>query len=89
MIHHIASLIPSAIGEWRVLFPDVPGCEARGSTFDDAKVAAEMTLPHCLKSGLPISGPRDLSEIKRDTQWLESNGVDLSMAVITMIPIAA
>jgi hypothetical protein len=90
MTHYIAILIPSAIGEWRVVFPDLPGCEAKGSSFDDAKFAAmDALLSSMRKSGPMVGNPRDLSEIERDTEWLARNGVDLSKAIITLIPLAA
>jgi predicted RNase H-like HicB family nuclease len=90
MTHYIAILIPSAAGEWRVVFPDLPGCEAKGFSFDDAKVAAMTALLRWMKNAGPTArNPRDLSEIEHDTEWLARNDVDLLKAVITLVPLAA
>ena len=90
MTHYIAILIPSAVGEWRVLFPDLPGCEAKGATFDGARLAALDALPRRVQNDGSIArGPKNLSEIEQDKEWLARNGVDLSKAVITMVSIPA
>ena len=47
MSHYIAIFVEDHIGEWRVVFPDVPGCEARGFTLHDAQYAAASTLARC------------------------------------------
>lgn len=82
----IALLIPSSVGEWRVLFPDVPECRAHGYTVDDATFAATTALSRCLaENGHLPSLPRDLAEIERDEEWLSRNNVDLHEAIVTMI----
>ena len=86
MAHYIALLIPSSVGEWRVVFPDVPECQARGYTVDDATFAATTALSRCLgENGASPPRPRDLAEIERDEEWLSRNNVDLHEAIVTMI----
>jgi predicted RNase H-like HicB family nuclease len=88
MSHYIAILMPTPIGEWRVIFPDLPGCEATALSVEDARFAAVSALSHYIgEAGQTRPRPRDLVEIERDTEWLATNGVDLSKAVITMIPL--
>jgi hypothetical protein len=45
MSHYIAIFIEDHIGEWRVVFPDAPGCEAKGFTLHDARYAAPARYP--------------------------------------------
>jgi hypothetical protein len=88
MTDYIAIAVPTEVGEWRILIPDLPGCEARGYTVDDAKYAAltklrqrlecEFSLPPC---------PRDLAAIASDREWMLRNNVDFSQAVIAMVPL--
>jgi predicted RNase H-like HicB family nuclease len=85
-MHYIALLIPSSVGEWRVVFPDVPECEAHGYTVDDATFTATTALSRCLaENGHVPSPPRDLADIERDEEWLSRHNVDLHQAIVTMI----
>jgi predicted RNase H-like HicB family nuclease len=85
-MHYIALLMPSSVGEWRVVFPDVPECHAHGHTVDDATSAATTALSRCLaENGHSPPLPRDLAEIERDVEWLSRNNVDLHVAIVTMI----
>jgi predicted RNase H-like HicB family nuclease len=85
-MYYIALLIPSSVGEWRVLFPDVPECQAHGYTVDDATFAATTALSRCLaENGHLPPLPRDLAEIERDEEWLSRNNVDLHEAIVTMV----
>jgi predicted RNase H-like HicB family nuclease len=85
-MHYIALLVPSSVGEWRVLFPDMPECQAHGHTVDDATFAATTALSRCLaENGHLPPLPRDLAEIERDEEWLSRNNVDLHEAIVTMI----
>jgi predicted RNase H-like HicB family nuclease len=34
MTHYLAIFVETDVGEWRVVFPDVPGCEASGFTLE-------------------------------------------------------
>ena len=86
MSHYIALLLRSPVGEWNVFFPDVPDCQARGYTVDDATFAATTALSRRLaENGHLPPLPRDLSEIERDTEWLSRNHIDLHEAIVTMI----
>lgn len=88
-MHYIALLVPSSVGEWRVVFPDVPECQAHGYTVDDATVAATTALSRCLADNghLPPL-PRDLAEIERDEEWLSRHNIDLHEVIVTMISLA-
>src|SRR6266498_810519 len=47
--HYIAIIVPADNGDWRVLFPDLAGCEARGFNLDEARMAAVTALDKRLK----------------------------------------
>jgi predicted RNase H-like HicB family nuclease len=88
--HYLAIFVETDMGEWRVVFPDVPGCEARGFTLDDAQFAATSALERCIEErGLSAPLPKDLSAVSRSEEWLSRNHIDLSRAVITMVRLAA
>jgi hypothetical protein len=88
MRHYIAIVMPTGLGEWHVLFPDVPECEARGASLENAKFIAARELTRRIQAnGAKAPYPRDLSAIERDHDWLARNGVDLATAVVTMIPL--
>jgi predicted RNase H-like HicB family nuclease len=90
MSHYIAIFVEDHIGEWRVVFPDLPGCEARGFTLDDAQYAAASTLARCLhENGTPSPLPMDMAGVAKRDDWLKRNHVDLSKAVVSMISVAA
>lgn len=86
--HYVAILQPLAVGEWRVLFPDAPECETYGFTVRDATFAAETALAQCARRhGARFPKPRGLRQIERDTEWLSKNSIDLSKAMVTMVPL--
>jgi predicted RNase H-like HicB family nuclease len=90
MKHYIAIFVENDVGEWRAVFPDVPGCEAKGFSLDDAKFAAATALARCIhQSGTPRPLPMDMAAVHRSEEWLEQNQVDLSKAVVTMIQLPA
>jgi predicted RNase H-like HicB family nuclease len=86
MSHYVALLLRSPVGEWNVVFPDVPECRAHGYTVDDATYAAMTALSRCAaEDGVSLRPPRDLVDIERDEEWLSRNNIDLSEAIVTMI----
>lgn len=86
--HYVAILQPLEIGEWRILFPDVPECRTYGFTVHDATFAAETALAQCAKKlGAGFPRPRGLDQIECDTEWLSKNRVELNKAVVTMVPL--
>ena len=90
MSHYIAIFVENALGEWRVVFPDVPGCEARGLTLPDAQFAAASALSQCLReNGTPPPLPMDMAAVEKCGEWLKQNQVDLSKDVVSMISLAA
>lgn len=88
MNHFIAIFVQDDIGEWRVVFPDMPGCEARGFSLDDAKFAATTALLYCVRNGgAPAPQPMSMAVLQED--WLTQNKVDLSRAIVTTISVEA
>jgi predicted RNase H-like HicB family nuclease len=88
--HYVAVLQPSIVGEWQVLFPDVPACEAHGFTAQDATFAAATALARCAEEqGDRFPTPRPLSQIECDREWLSSNKIDLIRSVVIMVPLFA
>jgi predicted RNase H-like HicB family nuclease len=91
MNHYISICVPLESGRWRVLFPDVPACEAEADGLEEAMVRASDALTQYAvalngnKPGIPL--PCDLSEIRLDENWASTRGVDWSKAVVTMIPL--
>lgn len=89
MRYYAAIFLQSQVGEWHVLFPDLPGCEAQGYTLEDAGYAAVTALGRCAeRNGAELASPRDLAEIAADTEWLSRHGVQLAKAVVSMVPLA-
>lgn len=86
MSHYVALLVPSSAGEWRVVIPDFPECDAHGRSIDEATYAALTSLLRCAAEN-GHRPPRDLSDIQRDTEWLSRHCVDLDAAVVTMISV--
>jgi hypothetical protein len=71
-------------------FPDVPGCEAKGVSLDDAKYAAASALAGCIREGSSLPpAPMDLVAVQRSEERLLRDHVDLSKAMVSMIPMAA
>lgn len=90
MKYYIAIFLEDDVGEWRAVFPDVPGCEAKGFTLDDAKFAAASALTQCIQeNGAPPLHPMDMDAVQRSAEWLSQYNIDLSRAVVSMIPMAA
>jgi len=86
--HYVALLLPTEIGEWRVLFPDVSECEARGFTMQDATYAATTALARCAGAhGGALPMPRSLIQIESDREWFTAHGIALREAVVTMVPL--
>jgi hypothetical protein len=73
--------------EWRVVFPDAPGCEVKGFSLDDANFAcaAASALSQCLRETGTPPLPMDMAAVEKCEEWLEQNHMDLSKAVVTMI----
>jgi predicted RNase H-like HicB family nuclease len=89
MTYYIAIFVQSDLGEWDVIFPEVPGCEARGFSLDVARYAATSALQQCIRERGPhAASPMDLAGA-RSEDWLSRNQVDPARAVISMIALAA
>ena len=88
--HYVAILEPLEVGEWRILFPDVPGCETHGFTVQDATIAAATALARqARKKGSRFPRPRGLRQIEDDTDWLSKNSVDLRKTMVMLVPLRA
>jgi predicted RNase H-like HicB family nuclease len=88
MSHYIGIFIEDQVGEWRVVFPDVPGCEAKGLSLDDAQLAAASALSQHLRANGTPPLPIDLAAVEKNDEWLAQNNVDLSKAIVSMISVA-
>jgi predicted RNase H-like HicB family nuclease len=56
-------------GDWRVTFPDLPGCEARGRSFKEVFHAAQDALAEHLElMDEPAPRPRSTAELLIDAQ---------------------
>ena len=90
MKHYVAIFVEDEIGEWRAIFPDVPGCEARGFCVDDVMFSATSALHRYLEQyGSLPSPPLDTAEIPGMEKWLAENQIDPSKAVVSMVPLHA
>jgi predicted RNase H-like HicB family nuclease len=88
MRHYLAILIEDEFGEWRALLPDAPECEAKGFTPDDARYAATTALSEFFRrraSTTPL--PMDMNDVQQSEEWLARKRIQLSKAVVTMVPI--
>jgi predicted RNase H-like HicB family nuclease len=85
--HYIAILVAAQSGGWRVLFPDVPECQAHGHGLANIKRAAAASLTHYSETeGITLRLPRTLEEIERDEEWLTRNNIDFDKAIVTIVP---
>jgi predicted RNase H-like HicB family nuclease len=85
--YYIAILSQSIVDEWHVQFPDVPWCETYGFTVRDAAYAASTALTKCAgENGGELPPPRDLAAIERDESWPSRHDIDVSSAVVVLIP---
>ena len=90
MRHYIAIFVEDHMGEWRVVFPDAPGCEAKAFSLHDAQYVAATALMQFLNQHeTPPPLPMDMAAMYRCEEWLERNQIDLSKAVVSIIPLAA
>jgi predicted RNase H-like HicB family nuclease len=87
MTNYIAILVEAQSGQWRALFPDVPGCEALGYGLANVKRAAAQNLKRYSKvQGGELRLPRTLREIEEDKGWLKNNDINFSDAVVVIVP---
>ena len=86
MKHYIAICIEEASsGGWRVLFPDVPGCETKVHDLANLAHLAAIELARWVEErGLPL--PAD-GAVERGNAWLAQNKVDISKAIVTMVAV--
>ena len=89
MKHYIAIFVEDSEGEWRVVFPDVPDCQAKGFALNDATHAARSALGRCISERGSPPSPMDMESVRRNKEWLELQHIDLAKAVVTMIDVAA
>jgi predicted RNase H-like HicB family nuclease len=69
MTYYIAIFVETDFGEWRVVFPDMPGCEAKGFNLDDAKYAAVSALTRNIREGGSMPRvPMSLAAVERNEE---------------------
>lgn len=84
--HYVAFLFQTEVGDWRVLFPDVAGCEAQGFTVQDATYSAATALARC--AGVKVlRPPRSLAQIESDQLWFAAHRITLKETLVTMVPL--
>jgi predicted RNase H-like HicB family nuclease len=93
MKHYVSVLVPSTSGRWHAFFPDLPDCEADGSSLDLTVMHAARALAHYAET---LNGeiwvappPRELADIRSDETWSAAHAVNWRSSVITMIPLRA
>jgi hypothetical protein len=87
--HYIAILVQNDVGDWRALFPDVPGCEAKGFSLYDVQFAAATALVrHIRDSGSPPPLPMDMHAVQQKAKWLADNKINLARVVTMEIPLS-
>lgn len=73
-----------------VTFPDAPGCFSAADEMDDLFVNAAEALTLWTEAMIefhqPIPMPRDLSELKRDPEWVESFA-DAALVIAVPAPV--
>jgi predicted RNase H-like HicB family nuclease len=86
---YIAILVPESTGEWTVLFPDLPGCAAHGTTILEAQgmatEAAALHLETMRLDGREMPVARSLEAIRADEAWVRELQIDWTKAVISVI----
>ena len=50
MKHYVSVLVPLTFGRWHAFFPDLPDCEADGSSLD-------LTVMHAARALAPLRSP--------------------------------
>lgn len=77
---------PPAYG---VVFPDLPGCTAMGSTLDaaltEAASAARAWMQNAEAHGETVPGPRELSDLRSDPQVVEAMSEGSALASVSII----
>ena len=92
MLHYIAVLVPQPEGNWRVHFPDFPGCSAEGAYLEQAIAAARQAIYQRLDSAAAegaLRFPRSLDVIVEDLDWARTREVDWRRAVVSLVPFAS
>jgi len=90
MTHFVAILAPWTAGEWRVVIPDAPECEAIANSPDEAVFAAAVKVTRRVcTNGIDQTTPRDLLAIATDRAWMSRTDIDFANAVVTLIPSGA
>jgi len=84
---NVYALIHEEGGAYGISFPDFPGCVSGGATLDEALARGRETLAFhvagMVEDGDSLPALRSLSELKRDTTFVE----DSEGAVIVVVPV--
>ncbi len=88
MRHYLTMFVRTGDGGWRAIFPDFPDCEAAGESLDATTLSAFMTLTqHVHDRGAPLPRPSSLSDVRKRTDWIAGQGIDLEKAIVSLTPL--
>jgi predicted RNase H-like HicB family nuclease len=84
-------LIPESGRRWLAQFPDLPGCRAVGEQIElviyEAAAVASNLLQGIRERGMEPPAPRPLEEVRADTSWAETQSIEWSKALISIVAI--
>jgi predicted RNase H-like HicB family nuclease len=94
MARYVAVLVPSGgDDEWSAHLPDFQGCKASSASADLAmRQAAEnaATMVRQIRAqGLSLPSPRNLEQIRADSDWAAQRRLDWSRAVVSLVEVRA
>ena len=82
-------LIDGEAGAYGVIFPDLPGCNAMGSSLDDALENAAESLrdyvSDALEQGEAVPPPRPLEALRQDDSVAEALAGGASLAYVALV----
>lgn len=82
-------LIDGKVGDYGVIFPDLPGCNAMGETIDEALNNAVESLRHWVEvvnaKGKAIPEPRTPDAIRADERFAEDFAAGAALGSVTLV----
>ena len=83
------ALIDGSEGAYGIVFPDLPGCAAMGSTMDETRVLASEALGDWINtvesSGNTVPAPRTFEELSTDPEFEEAFRESLNVTSISVV----
>ena len=82
MRHYVAIFVEDHMGEWRVVFPDAPGCDAKAFNLHDAQYVAATALMQFLNRVVLFRAPHggELQQTRLSSRRREFAAVEFSVA---------